>query len=214
MPCNMHTFREYNPALSPLDEERRYNLQQARSTKLPPLHVPDLSLDLFLGAVRAESKGQRDFVPIPLDLIDTPGSKASGRKTGRSARARSTPYDHVETVLNSRPLGFLLILSRTPKLHRTVLVQFFLSFPEFPFSPRPTGGEVSHIPCAKDRGRRVLDARDGLVRPVPVRMMLMRLRLCGGSSAVQGLMLVIPIHPGRLCGIPLFPLARLDRAGR
>jgi hypothetical protein len=38
------------------------------------LHVPNLSLDLFLGAVRTEPERQRDFVPIPLDVIDTTGT--------------------------------------------------------------------------------------------------------------------------------------------
>jgi hypothetical protein len=38
------------------------------------LHVANLSLDLFLGAVRTEPERQRDFVPIPLDVIDTTGT--------------------------------------------------------------------------------------------------------------------------------------------
>jgi hypothetical protein len=38
------------------------------------LHIANLSLDLFLGAVRTEPEGQRDFVPIPLDVIDTTGT--------------------------------------------------------------------------------------------------------------------------------------------
>ena len=43
------------------------------------LHVANLSLDLFLGAVRAEPERQRDFVPIPLDVIDTTGTVVVGK---------------------------------------------------------------------------------------------------------------------------------------
>lgn len=43
------------------------------------LHIANLSLDLFLGAVRTEPERQRDFVPIPLDVIDTTGTVVVGK---------------------------------------------------------------------------------------------------------------------------------------
>jgi hypothetical protein len=46
------------------------------------LHVPNLSLDLFLGAVRTEPERQRDFMPIPLDVIDTTGTVGRRAKPG------------------------------------------------------------------------------------------------------------------------------------
>jgi hypothetical protein len=57
------------------------------------LHIANLSLDLFLGAVRTEPERQRDFVPIPLDVIDTTGTVVVGK-----AKCNQSPIINIEVA--------------------------------------------------------------------------------------------------------------------
>jgi hypothetical protein len=136
------------------------------------LHVANLSLDLFLGAVRTEPERQRDFVPIPLNVIDTTGTVVVKAKNIVSFQSLISRL-RIGYRCDSRPLGLLLILSRTSKLHRPVLVQLLFSRSELPLSPRPTGRQVPHIPPTKDRGRSVLHPGD---RPAGMRVRLQVMR--------------------------------------